>query len=166
MEKTVHFTNMLSYIALLLCLIPLSLQYDENPEGDEICLYACQEVFWNVTFGTTAETEDYWTGYCQDLDRLESAVLCGKYHCSPNELKAGFGYIQHWCTKVDITLPDYKTIIANYSEEDISNMYIYGSEDMTTFSDIVNGTLLASDELFARSLLTWVRLISEFKCIS
>ena len=149
---------MLSHLALLLCLIPLSLQYDDNPEGDQICLYACQEAFWNVTFGTTTETDDYYIGYCQDTDRYESAILCGKYHCSPSELIAGAGYIQHWCTPVHITLPSYETVIANYSEEAIKNMRVYGSADMTS-SDIVNGTLLVSDELFARALMTWVRLI-------
>lgn len=156
--ETCHLFNMLSHLALFLCLIPLSLQYDDNPEGDEICLEACQEAFWNVTFGTTTSTDDYWTGYCQDTDRYESAVLCGKYHCSPRELKAGARYIQHWCTPVHITLPSYETIIANYSDEAIRNMRVYGSVDMVS-SDIINGTLLVSDELFARALTTWVRLM-------
>ena len=155
---------MLTHLYLLLSLIPLSLQLYGNVDGDQICVTACQECFFNVTFGTTSSTDDYYTGYCQDTDRWQSALLCSKFHCSPREIKAGVAYRRNECQPYADTA-SYEMVIANYSDEAIKNMPVYGSEDMTS-SDIVNGTLLPTDELFHRSKLSWVRLFPSFTCIS
>ena len=147
---------MLKYLLLLLSWTSLSLQINGYPNRDEMCVFVCEECFWEVTFGTTVETEDYYTGHCQDTLRFESTWLCSKLRCSPREIKAGVNYVRSSCIEHKIELPDYNAVIAKYPEEAIKNMRVFSRPEITP-EDIINSTLLPSDELFYQSKKTWVR---------
>ena len=118
--------------------------------------------FWGVTFGTYTDTDDYYTGFCQNSLEIESAYICAKHRCNPSQIKTGIEYYQeYWCNEADtpIQLLSYEDVIANYSDADIANMQVidYGY-DLST--EIVNNILLISDRLYASSLDTNVRSFS------
>lgn len=146
---------MLKHLVLLLSWISLSLQ-SWPPSKDEYCILSCTECFWEITFGTTTSTDDYYTGYCQDTLRFESTWLCAKQRCTPREIAAGHGYLAPDCDRLNIAIPSYEATIANYSDEDIKNMQVFSLHEITS-DTIVNNTLLPSDDLFYDSKGTWVR---------
>ena len=146
---------MLTHFFLLLSWTALSLQ-DWPPTRDQMCILSCVETFWEVMFGTTVSTDDYYTGYCQDTLRFESTWLCAKQHCSPRQIKAGPGYLASDCKPLHIEIPTYEATIAKYSDEDIKNMRVFNLHEITA-EDIINSTLLPSDQLFYESKGTWVR---------
>lgn len=143
---------MLSEIVVFLSLVSVSLQAYGLPNHAQICLVACQESFTDVTFGTTNYTDDYYTGYCHDVLRFYSAYLCASHRCSPYEIHSGIAYMQKDCDIVGIELPNYETVIANYSQQTIRTV---GYKEITP-DQIINSTLLPDDDLFGLSYKTWV----------
>lgn len=151
---------MLKLLVLFLSYVSLSLQINGYPDGNQQCVFACMEAFYGVTFGTYAETDDWYTGFCQDSLHLESAWICAKLRCTPGQIKTGVQYYQqYYCNLAEppVKMLSYEEVIANYSDADIANMQVidYGYD----LSDqIVNNTLVISDHLFSSARRTWVRL--------
>ena len=125
----------------------LSVHGHTPPAGSQICLYACQESLWEVTFGTTVSTDDYYTGYCQDTLRFSSTYLCAKQLCSPHEIESGLEYIRHTCEEVDLPIPSFESTIANFSDEAIKDVRVVRQYEISA-EEIINSTLLPSRELF------------------
>lgn len=143
---------MLSQLVVFLSLVSVSFQAYGLPSHAQICVTACIECFSDVTFGTTVSTDDYYTGYCQDSFRFFSGFLCAKNHCSPYEIKTGIEYVQASCDEVHIELPSYETVIANYTDKSVPTV---GYQEITS-DQIINSTLLPTDDLFDLSYRTWV----------
>lgn len=148
---------MLTHLLFLLSLISLSLQKYDGPNHAQICVTACEECFWDVTFGSTVATDDYYTGFCEDTYRYSSALLCSKFHCSAYEIKTGIDYIQSMCDKAHVELPSYDNVLANFTDESIKDVRVVGYHEITA-DEIINSTLLPTDDLFRLSYKTWVIL--------
>ena len=141
---------MLTPVLAILALVSFSLQ-DDLPNKAQLCVVACQKSFHSVTFGTTDPEE--WTN-CNDTLRWESTWLCSKLHCSPRQIKTGVKYaIDSYCK--DKLVPSYDIVIANFSDEAIKNIPILQYTEKPS-EDIVNTTLLPSQELFDLAYRTWV----------
>lgn len=141
----------------LLILVPLVLptaQGAEWPTNSQLCLLACQDSLGSVTFGTTTYTDDYYTGYCQDTLRFQSAYLCAQQHCSPQEIESGLKSFQETCDIVHLTIPSYDDVIANYSAQEPPPTIAYGD----VFEESVNNTLVPNDELFDLGYRSWVNM--------
>lgn len=153
---------MLKLLVLFLSYVSLSLQINGYPDGQQQCVFACMEAFYGVTFGTFTETDDYYTGFCHDDLHIESAWICAKLRCTPDQIKTGVQYYQqYYCNVADppVQMISYDAVIANYSDDDIANMQVIDYRyDLS--AEIVNNTLVASDHLFSSSMRTWVRLSS------
>lgn len=157
---------MLKLLVLLLSYVSLSVQLNGYPEPNQQCMFACMEAFYGVVFGTYVETEDWYTGFCQDTLHIESAWICAKLRCPPNQIQPGVEYYQtYYCNEADppVQLISYDEVIAKYSDADIAAMQVidYGY-DLT--EEIVNNTLVAADHLFSSSRRTWVRSSTSLAC--
>lgn len=150
---------MLKLLILFLSYVSLSLQINGYPDGPQQCMFACMEAFYGVIFGTYVETEDWYTGFCQDDLHIQSAWICAKQHCSPYEIKTGIGYYQvNYCNYAEppVQMLSYDEVIANYSDADIAAMQVIDyNYDLS--EEIVNNTLVASERLFSSSRRTWVK---------
>lgn len=155
---------MLKILVLSLSYVSLSLQSWGNPDADQQCLYACVRAFYGVTFGTYMETDDYYTGFCQDSLHIQSGYLCAKQRCTPSQIKTGIEYYQqYWCneaTPTPVKMFSYEDVIANYSDADIANMQVIDFPYEIT--DIINNTLLITDRLYHASFDTNVRSLFLF----
>lgn len=143
---------MLAKLLVVLSLVSLSIQGNGLPKHAQICVSACQECFDEVTFGTTVSTDDYYTGYCEDTLKFYSTFLCARSRCSPYEIKTGIDYIRPPCDDLGIEIPSYDAVIANYSGQSIRSI----DYEEITADEIINGTLVPTDEFFDRSYKTWV----------
>lgn len=158
---------MLKLLVLLLSYVSLSVQINGYPDHREQCVFACMEAFYAAVFGTYSETDDWYTGWCQDYLHIESAWICAHQRCTPSEIKAGVAYYQKWycdmATPEKVEMISYDAVMANYSEADIAAMPVINvGEDLS--ATIYNNTLVASDELFDSSRRTWVRLHIYSSC--
>lgn len=152
---------MLKQLLILLSLISLSLQGDYQPTHTQLCAQSCQDAFEQVTFGSTVSTDDYYTGWCQDTYRWSSTWLCAKSYCSPHEIQIGSVYFQKSCDIVHLKAPTYESVIANFTDEMIQNLTVVGYDDVVTNTpkEIYNTTLLATEDLFHQTYISWVWLI-------
>lgn len=141
---------MLTQFLCILLLVVKSWQLDLGPNQAQTCVSACQECYDTITFGTTVETDDHYTGMCQDTLKWESTYLCAKLFCTPWQTKTGVDYITMPCrTKVHIDVPLFATVIANYSDEAIQAMPLVDYTNTTTPSGIIyNSTLLPTRDLW------------------
>lgn len=141
----------------LLILVPLVLptvQGAEWPANSQLCLLACQDSLGSVTFGTTTSTDDYYTGYCQDYLRFQSAYLCARQRCSPQEIESGLNSFQETCDIVHLTILSFDEVMANYSTQDPPPTIAYDD----VFEESVNNTVVPNDELFALGYRSWVSM--------
>lgn len=141
----------------LLILAPLALPIArgaEWPSNSQLCFLACQDSLGSVTFGTTASTDDYYTGYCEDTLRFQSTYRCARERCSPQEIESGLKSFQETCDIVHLTIPSYDEVIANYSAQEPSKTIAYDD----VFEESVNNTLVPNDELFDLGYRSWVSM--------
>lgn len=150
---------------VLLVLLPLALPsvkaYDD-PTHAQLCVESCMDALGEIIFGTTVETDDYYTGYCEDTLRWSSAYVCTERYCSPQEIKTGLSYLQLACDEVNLPIPSYDGILANFTDEDLKALRVIEFQEVPA-DEIVNNTLVPSPVLFHRSYRSWVStlLISE-----
>ncbi|MCJ1470451.1 hypothetical protein MMC07_009096 [Pseudocyphellaria aurata] len=149
----------------LLLLVAKSWQYDFGPNKAQMCVQACDGGVEYVTFGTTAQTDDYYTGFCQDTLRFESVFLCAKLHCSPWQIMTGVPYYTKPCrTEVHVDTISYDAVIANYSDADIMAMPvieystdpptdIYNNTDLGAYTSTVVATVLTIHD--RASIIVW-----------
>lgn len=139
----------------ILLLVADSFQWD-YPNKQQECVSSCQSALDYVTFGTTKETDDYYTGYCRDTLKWQSIWLCAKMYCTPYEIKTGVDYAGKPCrTEVHINIPSYDSVIANYSVEAMKAVPIidYNPEPS---KDIINNTVLVSPTYYGYAYRTVV----------
>lgn len=145
-------------LEFLLALLWLPLAVPHELTKSMMCSYACEQSFGYLMFGTSEETEDYYTGYCKDTLRWRSTFLCVKKHCTEDEIHAGWHYSSTECEEqTGMALPSFESIIANITPEEEKNARIIQWEDYKT-TDIINTTALPTDDLFGVALETSVRL--------
>lgn len=146
----------------LVILVPLvlpSARGAEWPKNSQLCLLACQDSLGSVTFGTTTQTDDWYTGYCQDTLRFESTYLCGRQHCSPEEIKSGLESFQETCDYVHLTIPSYDEAMAKYSAQETIPEIAYDD----VFEDTINNTVVPNQELFDLGYQSWVNIDASSK---
>lgn len=139
-------------LRILLPLIISSALGAKWPRNPQLCLLACQDSLGSVTFGTTTQTDDYYTGYCQDTLRFESIYLCGRQHCSPEEIESGFESLQKTCDAVHLKIPSYVEAMTIYSAQKKIPTIAYDDG----FEDTINNILVPDQELFDLSYRSWV----------
>ena len=145
---------------ILLALVPLlvpSVQGEDWPTDDEMCLMACQDALHHISFGTEVSTDDWYTGYCQNTLLFQSTYLCSQIYCSPQEIERGLGYYQHTCDKVHVTIPSYKDTMANYSADAIKEVPKVGQHD--EFEEAVNNTLVPDQQFYLNALQSNVSML-------
>lgn len=147
---------MLTQILYVLLFVVKSLQYDDGPNSSQMCVSACQSAVDSVTFGTTVETDDWYTGYCEDTLKWESTYICSKLYCTPYQIQRGVDYVTLACrTEVHVDVVSYADVIANYSDAAIMAMPMleYSVEAPT---EIYNNTIIPTRELYDLSYRTYV----------
>ena len=141
-----------SFLIFALLLVSKSLQ--QLPSNEELCAAACSSALDSVIFNTTVETDDHYTGYCEDTLRFSSIFFCIRLHCLKSQIKTAVDFADEPCrTEVHIETPSYDSVIAGFSDEAISAIPVIGTEPPT---DTVNVTVIPSDEAYMLSLRTWV----------
>lgn len=146
----------------LLVLVPLVLptaRGAEWPSHSQLCLLACQDSLGSVVFGTTTDSDDYYTGYCEDTLRFQSTYRCGHQRCSPEEIESGLKSFQETCDIVHLTILPYDEVIANYSAQEPAPAIAYDD----VFEESVNNTLVPNDELFDLSYRSWVSIYASLR---
>ena len=61
------------------------------------------------------------------------------------------------CDKAHVELPSYDNVLANFTDESIKDVRVVGYHEITA-DEIINSTLLPTDDLFRLSYKTWVIL--------
>lgn len=161
---------MVTQLLFLLLLVANSWQYSE-PNKAQFCVSSCQGCYDPITFGTTVETDDWYTGMCKDTLKWESVYLCAKLHCTPFQIQTGLDYATEAChTEVHIDVPSYNSVIANYSNAQIAAMTLIDWDvAITPPTEIYNVTLLPTQEYFRRELKSLVcipQLVSKVSNVS
>ena len=149
---------------LLLVLGPLAVPFvhgSEWPSNDEMCLIACQDALYSVSFGTAVETDDYFTGYCLNALLWQSTYLCGQTYCSSREVESGLEYFQHECDKYHVMIPSYDDTMANYTSEAIEKVPRLAQDDV--FEEAVNNTLVPTQQFYDNALQSDVSVLRVIK---
>lgn len=141
-----------SFLIFALLLVHKSLQH--LPSASELCAAACSSALDEVVFNTTVETDDYYTGYCEDTLRFSSIFFCIRIHCSQSQIETAVNYAVEDChTEVHVDTPSYQSVIAGYSDEALSAIPIISMEPS---KEIVNITVIPSEEAYLLAMRTWV----------
>lgn len=142
-----------SFLIFALLLVHKSLQH--LPSASELCAAACSSALDEVVFNTTVETDDYYTGYCEDTLRFSSIFFCIRIHCSQSQIESAVNYAVEDChTEVHVDTPSYQSVIAGYSDEALSAIPIISMKEPS--KEIVNVTVLPSEEGYLLAMRTWV----------
>lgn len=112
------------------------------------CFEACQMVLHPIKFNDTAGlSPSPLTRQCQSHKGLASLYLCAQVFCSIEERTAGLQFHNGTChKKLNESIPSFD-LIANYTDDKISNLDRFEKQDWidgTTFQD----ALLPSDVFF------------------
>ena len=149
------------YLIILACLAWLLGIAQADLTASQVCFYACQQTFTNITFSTSVVTDDYYTGYCEDELRLLSTFLCAQIHCTPGEIASGLVYVADLCTNyASIDIPSYNVLEANTSYVSLDSVPVLEMEPLN-ITLIVDTLMLPSTELFDESYQLWVSLCSQ-----
>lgn len=139
---------------LLFVLLLVSKSLGRSPSNSQLCGAACSETLDAVTFNTTVETDDWYTGYCEDTLRFSSTFFCIRLHCLKSQIQTAVDYTVEYChTEVHIETPSYDSVMAGFSDEAISTIPVIGTEPPT---EMQNVTIIPSDEAYDLALHTWV----------
>ena len=124
--------------------------------ASQVCFYACQQTYTNITFSTYAETDDYYTGYCENNLLLLSTFLCAKVYCTSEETVSGLAYVTDLCTTyTSVEVLSYDALEANTSHVSIKSVPLVELEPLND-TLIVDTLMLPSTELFDYSYQLWV----------
>lgn len=141
-----------SFLIFALLLVHKSLQL---PHNSQLCAAACYTTLDSIIFNTTVETDDYYTGFCEDTLRVSSIFFCIRLHCTNSQIQTAVEYIVEPChTEVHIETPTYDSVIAGFSDEALSAIPVISS--MEPSEEIVNVTVIPSDEAYVLAVNTWV----------
>ena len=149
------------YMIVFTCLAWLLGSAWADLTSSQVCFYACQQTFTNITFSTYIKTDDYYTGYCKDDLKLLSTFLCAKIHCTPYQITSGLAFTNDICTTyTTVDIPSYDVLNANVSHVSLESVPVL---EMGPFNDtlIVDTLLLPSANLFDDSFKLWVNLSSQ-----
>ena len=136
------------YLVVLACLTSLLAKVQADLQADQVCFYACQKTFTNITFSTYTQTDDYYTGYCEDDLLLLSTFLCSKTYCPSNLIAPGLTFVTERCNaNTNVDIPDYDTLQANTSHISLDSVRVFemGEIDSTVIVDTI---MLPSRALF------------------
>lgn len=144
-------------LAILACLgfIALTVRADRTPAMT--CWFACQRSMDNATFSTTVETDDYYTGACEDSLRLRSTFLCCEIHCPyRSDTESGLGNYLDMCnTYTNIKVPGYDELQMNLSGVDPMTVRHFDFNGINS-SDTIDTLLLPSDDMYKLAFDSWV----------
>lgn len=147
---------------VLLLLLPMALpsvQAYEDPTRNDLCVIACVDCLYEVTFATTVTTDDYWTGWCTDTLLWESIYVCSTQYCTPRQIKGGRYILQSWCQEVDLSISSYDAIMANYTMEDIMAVRVFEHEEISA-EEIVNSSVIPAKDYHDNAIQSEVSMIS------
>lgn len=152
-----------SFLLFALLLVSKSLQ--QLPSNSQLCAAVCSTTLDSVMFNTTVATDDYYTGFCEDTLRFSSIFFCIRLRCLKSQIQTAVDYTDEPChTEVHIETPSYDSVIAGFSDDAISAIPVIGVKPS---EDIVNVTVVPSDEAYDLALKTWVSsslILSSPRC--
>jgi hypothetical protein len=150
-HKLVRLLPWLSVFALTLA--------DPNPTRNQYCSEACETALSGQNFaGSPSVADGYYAELCGNMLHLQSLYLCARNYCSEADVEAGFSYLSGVCVRY-ATAPPPLSIVGNISIEEIRAQPILNNGDLP---DIINTTVLPSDELFNLAYQTVVSVdVSE-----
>ncbi|KAI9889472.1 MAG: hypothetical protein M1814_005255 [Vezdaea aestivalis] len=108
----------------------------------DICFFACQDSTGSITFNTTEETDDYYTGAAMDTYRWQSTCLCVMQRCSKEDQVAGYKTVaEDFAHYGHVTVPTCLEWTSNLTDSNRDNPYMLDLENFQS-EKIINSTAM------------------------
>jgi hypothetical protein len=131
---------------------------------NEYCLNSVSVSYNYITF--SGEGYNTYNGpKCLNPLRTISTYASGKTFCTDKETETGFERIRKDCEKDELEFLDWRHIVANVTNDDITRMRVVGFDEIPTGQNVTNPTRL-SEAFFQRvdnTLVSLIQLLSNFK---
>jgi hypothetical protein len=131
---------------------------------NEYCLNSVSVSYNYITF--SGEGYNTYNGpKCLNPLRTISTYASGTTFCTDKEIEIGFEKIRRDCAKDELEFLDWRHVVANVTNDDITRMRVVDFDEIPTGQNVTNPIRL-SEAFFQRvdnTLVSLVQLLSNFK---